>query len=53
MHTIIGKEEKAYLDCMKRHKDQGVHAHFNSPQEGLYFLKAHGNNDENPNLPDP
>ncbi|MDF2891625.1 MAG: hypothetical protein K0R80_1992 [Clostridia bacterium] len=27
MHSIIGKEEKAYLGCMKRYKDQGVHAH--------------------------
>ena len=40
MHTIIGKEEKAYLDCMKRHKDQGVHAHVNSPQEGFEYFES-------------
>lgn len=49
MHSIIGKEEKAYLECMKRYKNQGVHANLKSPQEGFeYFesedyLKKHGN----------
>lgn len=40
MHTIIGKEEKAYLECMKSHKDQGVHAHLNSPQEGFEYFES-------------
>ena len=40
MHTIIGKEEKAYLECMKRHKDQGLHAHISSPQEGFEYFES-------------
>ena len=30
MHTIIGKEEKANLECIKRHKNHAVNSNLNS-----------------------
>ena len=38
MHTIIGKEEKVYFECMKEYKNQGVHANIRSNQEGFEYF---------------
>lgn len=40
MRSIIGEDERVYLARISKHTGEGVHAHYNSPQEGFEYFQS-------------